>query len=300
MHTAGVGDGAGAEGFVGRVLRFWRKPLREKVGAVRRRWRSSVANLPVLIRLPFGALWLARKDNLGEPLRSGAFERDELAFVERFLQPGEIVLDVGANQGLYSVLASKLVGPRGHVYSFEPSPRERRALGLNLLLNLCRNVSVEGVALGREEGSVDLYVVQGYERGCNSLRPPGADSETSPVRVPLETLDGWALKKQIHGVGFMKIDVEGGELDVLRGGVRLLESRPRPIVLAEVQDVRTVPWGYRGKEILSYLDVRDYAWFSFLVGGSLMPLDLGTDEFDGNFLAVPRERLGELRGLIIT
>jgi FkbM family methyltransferase len=297
MQTADPTHGAASHGFVARASRFWKRPLGEKMRILKGQWRAAAANIPVPIRLPFGALWLSRNDNMGEPLRTGGFERDELAFVGRFLRSGKTVLDVGAHQGLYSLLASKLVGPSGHVYSFEPSPRERRALGINLLLNLCRNVSVQNVALGREEGSADLYVVQGYQRGCNSLRPPKAESKTSPVRVPLETLDGFALKKRLRAVDFIKLDVEGGELDVLRGGTHLLESRPRPIILAEVQDIRTAPWGYRGKDILDYLGDREYEWFLFLEGGLLAPLDLVASQFDGNFLAVPRERLEEVREL---
>jgi FkbM family methyltransferase len=185
------------------------------------------------------------------------------------------------------------------VYSFEPSHRERRALRLHLLLNLCGNVSVQRVALGREKGRADLYVVQGHERGCNSLRQPKVEGGLHALSVAVETVDEWTTRARLESVDFIKIDVEGGELDVLKGASRLLEGRRRPVILAEVQDIRTAPWGYPAKDIISYLDERKYSWFSFLEGGLLAQVDLSATEFDGNFLAVPAERLAEVREFAI-
>ena len=125
-----------------RMSRFLRKPWQEQANSVRLRWSASVARIPRLIRLPFGVWWVLRNDNVGVPLRTGIFETAELAFVDRFLRPGMTVLDVGAHHGLYTLLASKRVGKHGRVISFEPSPREGRALRLHLLLNRCRNVVV--------------------------------------------------------------------------------------------------------------------------------------------------------------
>ena len=93
--------------------------------------------------------------------REGKFEAAELAFVEVFLRPGMTALDIGAHNGLYSLLASRRVGPQGRVISFEPSPRERKALRLNLALNWIRNVSVQGIAPGSEDGEADFYLVGG-------------------------------------------------------------------------------------------------------------------------------------------
>jgi FkbM family methyltransferase len=277
-----------------RVLRFLRKPLHEKISSVRARLAMASVIWPV--ELPFGALWFPRKDNLGEPLLAGCFEISELAFVERFLRPGMTVLDLGAHHGLYSLLASKRVGRDGRVFAFEPSPRERRALRANLLLNFCRNVSVQGIALGGEEREEDLFVVQGYQTGCNSLRPPDALSATKPVRVQVVKLDSWLAKQKIDRVDFIKLDVEGAELETLKGAARLLERRPRPVILAEVQDVRTKPWGYRAGEIIAHLARKDYEWFRLRETGYVEPLEISSSNFDGNFVACPRESLAVLKG----
>jgi FkbM family methyltransferase len=241
------------------------------------------------VRLPFGALWIPRNDNLTQPLLAGSFETAEIAFVERFLQPGMNVLDIGAHQGLYTLLSSKRVGSRGRVIAFEPSPRERRALRLHVWLNLCANVTIQALAMGNEVAESDLYVVNGSQTGCNSLRPPDVMSGTSPIRVRVTRLDHWLDQRKIDRVHFIKLDVEGAELDVLKGAERLLEDRPRPVILAEVQDVRTRPWGYRAKEIINQLSGKHFRWFRLSENGSLQDMDENLEELDGNFVAWPEE-----------
>jgi FkbM family methyltransferase len=267
-----------------------RKPLDEKARSVRFRWEGIVSKLRMPVRLPCGAWWVPRKDNLGEPLLAGTFETSEITFFERFLRPGMIVLDLGAHHGLYTLIASKRIGAHGKVFSFEPSPRERKALRLHLILNLCRNVTVEGLALGDENAEVYLYVVEGFQTGCNSLRPPAVISETSAVRVRVTRLDDWLNERKIYQVDFIKLDVEGAELAVLKGAAHLLESRPRPVILAEVQDIRTQPWAYRAKDIIEHLENKGYIWFGLSEGGSVYELDTRRHYFEGNFVACPEEK----------
>jgi len=284
-----------AEGKLPRMWRFLRKPWQEKANSVRFRWSAGIARIPKLMRLPFGAWWVLRKDNLGEPLRRESFETAELAFVGRFLRPGMTVLDLGAHHGLYTLLASKRVGKHGRVISFEPSPRERRALRLHVAMNGCWNVEIQGAALGKENTEASLFVVQGSQTGCNSLRPPVVESGTAPVRVRVIRLDDWLAGQKLEKVDLVKLDVEGGELPALEGAARLLEARPRPVILAEVQDVRTAPWGYRARDILNYLAEKQYKWFRLSQSGSIRLLDLSARDFDGNYVACPNERAEDLR-----
>src|SRR5438445_9633985 len=148
-----------------RWLRFLQKPWHEKVKWVGQRWREGISRIPRPVRLPFGAYFIRRNDFLG--INLPIFEARELAFAERLLLPGMTVLDIGAHQGLYTLLASRCVGPSGRVFSFEPSPRERRAMRLNLTINFCDNVMVQALALGSEETTADLYVVDEYNTGYN-------------------------------------------------------------------------------------------------------------------------------------
>ena len=272
-----------------RIVRFLQKPWREKYRSFYSRWIRLFTGVPLPVRLPFGAWFLARSDYMSAAVVYGEFEPAERAFVGRFLRPGMTVLDIGAHHGFYTLFFSKLVGSTGRVFAFEPSPRERRALHLNVGLNRCRNVVIQGFALDNKEGQSYLYLVNHYETGCNSLQPPVMAESTSIVPVHVISLDQWRADHLAGSVDFIKLDVEGAELSVLQGAEKLLGHRQRPVILAEVQDIRTQPWGYRAREIISFLTERGYKWFSISADGSLAPLPILAETFDGNFVACPEE-----------
>lgn len=279
-----------------RLWTFFRKPSSEKTRSLYFLWRRAFPSIPIPIRLPFGAWWLIRNDYIGAALVYGNFENNERSFVESFLRPGMVVLDIGAHHGYYTLLASQKVGVTGTVIAFEPSPRERRWLKVHLRLNRAKNVAVEGCALGETEGAGRLFVVADTESGCNSLREPqvGEGEGTISVPVRIERLDEVLMRRKIDSVDFIKLDAEGAELSVLNGAVDLLGSSPRPVILVEVQDVRTKPWGYAAKEILQLLCNKKYRWFR-PSSGTMHEIDTTLGEYDGNFLAVPEERLSFVR-----
>jgi FkbM family methyltransferase len=297
----GLGKKPKSLGGLSPIRIFLKKPWREKAESLKFRWRSFVSAIPVPVRLPFGAWWLARHDHLGRIILKGQFESPEFAFVSRFIRPGMTVLDIGAHHGFYTLLLSKRVGANGRVFAFEPSPREREALLRHIRINRCRNTSVEGLALGSEDRDASLFVVQGEQTGCNSLRSPARDvpGELIPTPVHIVQLDDWLDGRKIQRVDFVKLDVEGGELDVLKGASKLLERGPQPVILVEVQDVRTAPWGYPAKEILNYLNGRRYKWYRLLGDGSLADLDISSEAFDGNFVACPLESIAALKNLTL-
>jgi FkbM family methyltransferase len=273
--------------------------VQEKNQPIRFRWITRVFGIPRRVRLPFGSWWLAENDALGRAILRNDFETSEWRFVERFLRPGMTVLDVGAHHGFYSLLASQKVGAEGQVVAFEPSPRERRKLLRHLEWNHCTNVRVESYAVGEGEGQADLFLVHGKQTGCNSLRPPHRE-RTSIVRVPVSTLDGYLRRRSVPRVDFIKLDVEGAELSALKGASELLEHRPRPVILCELQEARTRPWGYAPKEIVELLCALEYRWFSPMADGRVRLRAPEETEFDGNYVAVPAERLEELGTLGLT
>jgi FkbM family methyltransferase len=285
-------------GALPRVWRFLGKPWDEKARSLYFRWVRMFPRIPVPARLPFGGWWLARNDYIGAMLFYGGFEDSECSFAVRFLRSGMTVLDIGAHHGYYTLLASRKVGSEGRVVAFEPSPRERRRLNLHLRLNGCRNVETEDCALGETEGTAQLHLVLGNESGCNSLREPAVTEQTELVPVRIERLDRVLQERRIGQVDFIKLDVEGAELSVLKGATELLHRRPRPVIVAEVQDIRTNPWGYAAKEIVRYLYNFDYQWFRAYSGGHLEEIDMEQENYEGNFVAIPEERLASLQDVI--
>jgi FkbM family methyltransferase len=244
-----------------------------------------------VVKLPFGARWLLEGSALDENLLSGSFENAEARFVERFLQAGMTVLDIGAHHGFYTLLASMRVGRTGRVIAFEPSPRERIRLERHIRLNRCENVRIEEIALGASPGKAELFLVEGMEDYCNSLRPPAVNAETRRVPVNVATLDDFLSSTCLTDVQFIKLDVEGAELDVLKGASNLLRQSSRPVFMVEVYDIRTQPWGYAARDIVRFLTERGFEWYSLEESGTPRPVDSASPSFDANLVAVPAERM---------
>jgi FkbM family methyltransferase len=265
------------------------------VGRVWRKFRIRFLGwLPIPIRLPYRYWCLVWPDVMGDNLLKGGFEENEFRFVERFLKPGMIVFDAGAHSGFYTLLAAYQVGETGSVTAFEPSSRERHRLQWNLALNRCRNVRVEPFALGDHQGYTDFFVVLGIETGCNSIRPPAVNDPIRRVKVPITILDDYVCWNQIKSVDLIKLDVEGAELSVLKGARGFLTKRPRPILICELVDMRTVQWNYRAHEIHKFLTQLGFTWFSAIEGGYLRPAP-EKDHYHENLIAVPEEKLFEVR-----
>lgn len=281
-----------------RVARFWASPLRSKCISLGLRGRRVFRKMPIPLPLPFGGWWLAEKGALDHSLMYSSFEETETRFVQRLLRPGMTVLDIGAHHGLYTLLASKCVGRAGRVISFEPSPRECKRLARHVRVNRCRNVKIESYALGKEDGEADLFVVDGAWDWGNSLRPPAVPEPTRRMRVPVRQLDDALASRGVERVDFIKLDAEGGELAILQGAKKLLRSAPRPAILAEVEDVRTRPWGYAAREIVELLARWNYRWFALSEMGTLYPAPPDEETYDSNLVALPYERTEEFLRLI--
>ena len=270
------------------ALSKWRRWLGVKLVAG---WRKVFYQLPFLVQLPWGSWWLTCNDVMSRHIRlHEGFEQGEQKFLLGFLQPGMVVLDIGAHHGFYTLLASPRVGNRGRVVAFEPSPREREHLQRHIWINRCTNVTVEPLALGDHRGIEELFICLGQETGCNSLRPPAISEPTHPVQTLVTTLDEYLAESHIGHVDFVKLDVEGAELEVLQGALGLLGHKPRPVILVEVDDTRTEPWGYRGAQIYEFLVNRDFRGFSVTSAGRLQPC-LPKEHFHENLIAVPQEEM---------
>jgi FkbM family methyltransferase len=282
-----------------RIVNFPEKSPPEKFASYISRWIRLFPGIPAPVRLPNGQWWLLDTDFIGHSLIEGGYETAECDFVARFLKPGMTVVDVGAHRGFYTLLFSKWVGRQGRVLSFEPSPRELRRLKLHLKINFCRNVQVEGCALGEEDSSAaNLYVVR-ENSVLNSLRPPDTVFSASPTPVAVRRLDDMLSQAQLENVDFVKLDVEGGELSVLRGAEQLLKKVPRPVILCEVLEQLTRAWGYPARLVVEHLFQRGFVWFGLDAGSELVPIAREQSEFHGNFIAVPKESLQAVTHLCV-
>jgi FkbM family methyltransferase len=168
---------------------------------------------------------------------AGSFEPNELAFLDRVLRPGVTFVDIGANEGLFTLFAARRVGGSGRVIAVEPSARERTILQSNVARNRLANVAIVPHALAAEPGFAELLIAPKTHGFHNTLGGFIYEGETAVAseRIVVETLDGLQERLALGRVDVIKIDVEGAEVKVL-GGARGLLSTYRPILLVEANE----------------------------------------------------------------
>jgi FkbM family methyltransferase len=158
----------------------------------------------------------------------GIFEPHETALIRSVLKPGMTVVDVGANVGYYSLMASAAVGDHGTIYALEPNPYSADCLQHTILKNKILNLFLSRAAVGDVDGEASLYISNDPNKTSPSMV---ANQQTTAMRVPVTTLDAFAKASGIDRIDLLKVDVEGFEPNVIRGGAGLLAaSRVRHIL----------------------------------------------------------------------
>jgi FkbM family methyltransferase len=161
-------------------------------------------------------------------------ERREAKLIQRVLAPGEVFWDVGANLGYFTLLAATRLGNTGRVVAFEPGQRAHERLTENISLNPCTNILVCNVAVTDQAGEAVLYSQPGLADGrANLYRAGDEQTESEPVRTV--SLDGWRKQQGQPGPDFIKMDVEGAELAVLKGAEETLAASA-PLLLVEMKE----------------------------------------------------------------
>ena len=184
-------------------------------------------------------------------LLSGSYEVHLSTVFEKYCTSGMTVVDVGANLGYYSLLASRLVGPSGRVVALEPNSENCRLLLSSLRLNDITNVQLLPVAADTATG----WAYYSTHVGSNG----GLIEDGELLSHPGTIVPTFRLDELVEGpVGFLKMDVEGAEGRVVRGATRIIE-RDRPIVTTELKDemLRRVS-GTTVAEYLGYFEKLGY------------------------------------------
>jgi FkbM family methyltransferase len=231
-------------------------------------------------------------------LNGHSFETTELTFVKSFLKNGGKFLDIGANFGLYSIVAASRVGKEGMVVAIEPDKTNRKRLNRNLLFNGLRNrVRIYPFAICDQNRAIPfLACSQGAFSGILTLDVPG---QTSKTNVTARTLDSLQPQIDCQEFDLAKMDIEGAELLALRGGEKFFCQSPRPPIICEISDPRTVPYKYAASEIINQLMKFHYRLFEFAPAGKLIPHNKQTHYLDKNLLACPEEKLHLLETCLI-
>lgn len=183
----------------------------------------------------------------------GLAEERLILRMRQLLKPGMTFVDIGANIGLYSVIAAHCVGPTGRVFAFEPQQGLAERFWENMKLNRLDNVIHEPVALGRTPGTATLFQLSGDDgRATLRLRPEERSVGRVAV-VTVRTLSDVLREHEVVSVDGMKIDVEGGELDVLEGSQDWMTVAPPRFIIFECIKMLLARFGHRSQDLIDFL-----------------------------------------------
>lgn len=194
------------------------------------------------------------------------FEENEIAFVKKFLKPGDTFIDIGANMGLFSLYAAKIVGELGRVHSFEPTPETYIWLEENILLNnLDGIIRSNNVGLSESRGFLKLNISDSGKDAWNTFASDSKINFGYQLDIEVETLDNYILENSIDvvDINLVKIDVEGWELKVFKGAEKLLSSVNAPTLLVEFTESNLFAAGTNCYELFDYIVSLGYRWFDF-------------------------------------
>lgn len=162
----------------------------------------------------------------------GVFELGETEAISSLLRRGMTFVDVGANKGDFSLLGSALVGATGKVLSFEPEPNNCYWIRRSIELNGYNNIQLFELALGDTNGDAQLYLAR--KSGWHTLIPHQRGRDAGTLTVKKRTLDACLQEIHLDQVDMIKVDVEGAELQVLRGARRTLCNNRQIVLLVDV------------------------------------------------------------------
>jgi len=217
----------------------------------------------------------------------------ELCGLRRLVRPGSVCIDVGSAAGLYTAVLARLAGPAGRVHSIEPLPFAHLLWARAVRARRAGNVRHHTLALGMEAGNGTMSVPVGRYglvtgRSFLARRAGGPDPNAEfdgqvPVTVPVDTLDNLCAREEVSRVDFMKIDVEGAELQILEGGKHVIGTH-RPVILVEIEARHTARYRCSPADITGWLLQRGYTMHTWRRGWRKSD---GVDPGNRNYLFCP-------------
>jgi FkbM family methyltransferase len=279
----------------GRQARQWLRALRDPVQhrIWMRQWILPLRNLavwnrPITLSIDgISVRMVPRGETAGDIWAGLRCETHEVSFILDVVEPGMTFFDVGANAGLFAMVAAKKIGAK-NVFAFEPCSATCDLLRQNLRLNHLQEVSVTQAAVGE---SVSEGVLQVNSRGRDALNTLGQpvhpySEVVGQEKVRITTIDAFTAEHQIPRVDVMKVDIEGAELMLFRGARELLQRADAPVILYEGFGFLTRGFGYHPVEILWLLESCGFTLL-LLDGdtGKISALDSGY-QYDSMVIAV--------------
>ena len=207
------------------------------------------------------------KDSILSKLIHDGFEENEILFLRRFLKASDTFIDIGSNIGLFSLNAAQILGNKGSVIAFEPTPSTYKRLMENIELNHFEKIiHAFNIGISDKKGNLSLNISSDGHDAWNTFANQEDVKFSHRVEIPVETLDGFLedqFNKPKEEISLMKIDVEGWERHVLTGAKSLLIADDAPVLMVEFTESNLFAAGTSCFEIYDMVVSFGYQWYTY-------------------------------------
>jgi FkbM family methyltransferase len=210
-----------------------------------------------IIETPNGRFLIDPISNFGFRLSNDAcYEPQVESALHTYLGPGKVFIDLGANEGYFTVLAAKLCGPRGHVLAIEPQTRLLPLINENLRLN-CVKAELLNAAISDSRGSAILHLAPSVNTGGSGLHK-STRYRVGTQRIETMTLAAVIAAREFQQVDLLKIDIEGSEYEAIIGSPDLFRNKIIKTIALELHPNALAKRGKSASEILAFLKDAGY------------------------------------------
>lgn len=211
------------------------------------------------IRTKIGVFTVDPFSDLGRDLtRAGVYEPDMEETLRAYLNPGSVFVDLGANEGYFTVHGAKCVGASGRVVAVEPQSRLLPVIKENIRLNALTNVEVVSVAVSDEDAERDLYLSALSNTGASGLAEPSDCRSAESERVTAKRLGALLDELGLMQVDVMKMDIEGFEYEAVMGAVEVFQHKRIKALAIEIHGERLRDRGRDPMAVVRVLEAAGY------------------------------------------
>jgi len=189
----------------------------------------------------------------------GEFEVEILNFLLSILNSCSVFFDVGANIGIYTLMASRQLHKKGKVFAFEPSDWAYDRLNENIALNQMKNIETLKLAVSNFNGVKQFYVCD--DDAYNSLISTPMRETKNKTEIECITIDNFCSGRNIKSIDVLKIDTEGADFFVLNGAVKILKSDIPPLVICEINKNVIKDFDKIKNQFIGFMSELDYDFF---------------------------------------
>jgi FkbM family methyltransferase len=225
-------------------------------------------------------------------LYCGLYDYNEMNFLLRYLRPEDSFLDIGANIGIYTLLAASVISS-GTIHSFEVLPKNYQRLQENIKLNNFEQVKIYNIAVSDKKGNIFLHLAEG-----DSMPFITNKATDKTITVSTDTLDNLLAEQNLNNLTLAKIDIEGAELLAFQGAINLFKKQLPPVWIMEINNTVS-NFGHHKEEIIEFLNSCGYKLYSYRADTNQINLINLEQQEGNNVLAIANSALDMVRDRLL-